>query len=212
MNNKKQYRINEIFYSIQGEGFFTGHASIFIRFSGCNMNCSFCDTKHNAYVSMDIDDIYERAVEASPKCKRIVFTGGEPMIQLDDNIIDFFKNKKYILHVETNGSIVKDFLDKLDWITVSPKLKTYSEIGRNEAWNITIVDDRDWKLRWGDELKVVYQGQNLNMYIERIEEKSFRFLYLQPCSMQNIRNTIVKIKNNPQWALSLQTQKMLNIQ
>lgn len=184
---KKTYKINEIFYSIQGEGYRTGTPVIFIRFSGCNLNCSFCDTQHLKYKEYNIEEILNE-LKKYP-CKNIVLTGGEPMLQLDHDLIIALKTENYILQIETNGTIDDyEILRLIDFITVSPKEK--------------------WKLTYGNELKLVYQNQQLKKYYL---DTNFEYYYLQPCSMKNISETIKAIKENPKWKLSLQTQKLINI-
>jgi organic radical activating enzyme len=178
-----KYKINEIFYSIQGEGFYTGTPAVFIRFSGCNLNCDFCDTAHESYKEYNIKEIYDK-IKSYPS-KRIVLTGGEPFLQTDKALVNFLHSKDYLIHCETNGSINKK-LD-IDWLTVSPK--------------------KNWKLKTGNELKVVYHGQNLSQYLD----SKFNYYYLQPMSMQNIKKTINTVKENPKWSLSVQIQKLLKV-
>jgi organic radical activating enzyme len=177
------YRLSEIFYSLQDEGFWTGTPAIFIRFSGCNLKCSFCDTDHQQRFSEDEAGIYERIKDFT--CKRIILTGGEPALQLTQDFINFFKGKGYLIHLETNGTIVIPFAG-INWLTVSPK--------------------QGWIQKCGNELKVVYQGQELSQY-----QGTFDHYFLQPCSMGNIPETILKIKEDNKWRLSLQTQKILKI-
>ena len=179
-----KYRINEIFHSLQGEGRFTGTPVIFVRFSGCNLQCSFCDTKFDSYTEYTGDELLS-VVKKYP-CKRIVFTGGEPTLQIDQELFNAFKNEEYKLHIETNGTNIISF--PFDWITVSPKEK--------------------WIQKKGNELKVVYTRQELNQYFTNTK---FKYRYLQPCSMKNTKEVIKIILEDSRWKLSLQTQKMLNI-
>ena len=176
-----KYKINEIFYSIQGEGYWTGTAAIFIRFSGCNLKCWFCDTKHESGGQMSIDDIL-LAIKAYP-ARHVVLTGGEPTLQADKALYDALKLNGYYVQIETNGTSTGIYAD---WITCSPKENR-------------ILD-------WGDELKVVFTGQELEPY----EKLHFNHFYLQPCSME-FEPVINIIKERPKWRLSLQTQKMLKI-
>ena len=180
-----KYKLNEIFYSIQGEGRYTGYPAIFIRFSGCNLNCEFCDTDHSFLYELDEDEILDTL--DIYKCKRVILTGGEPSLQLTTKLLKKLKDKDYVVHIETNGTqSLNDFERYLDWITVSPKYR--------------IVVNRV------DELKLVFQNQNLDEY------KIIKGLkYLQPESMKNISETIQKVKENPEWNLSIQTQKLLKI-
>jgi organic radical activating enzyme len=176
-------KINEIFYSLQGEGYFSGTAAVFIRFSGCNLQCNFCDTEHESGMEMSKEDILSQ-IENYPT-KHIVFTGGEPSLFMDAAFIQFFRNAGYFIQVETNGT---NFLPpNVDWITCSPK--------------------ENLLLSEANELKVVYTGQDLHPYIH------FKATckYLQPCSMQNTNEVIDYIKLHPEWRLSVQLHKLLNI-
>ena len=110
--------VNKIFYSIQGEGGRAGEASIFIRLSGCNMNCSFCDTDYAFGSDMSLLEIYEQ-IKQYP-CQWIVWTGGEPTLQLTSPILRFFAEKKYRQAIETNGSC--RIPAGLDYIACSPKV------------------------------------------------------------------------------------------
>jgi organic radical activating enzyme len=182
-----KYRINEIFYSIQGEGRWTGTPAIFIRFSGCNLNCEWCDTKHETYKEYTVWDVLDEINEYPSD--RIILTGGEPTLQLDINFLEVFKYEFYKIHLETNGTNqIAHLRCMLDWITVSPKEK--------------------WQCRLGNELKLVYRPP---MYLGHYEVANFKYYYLQPCSMQNIDECIKLVKENPKWMLSIQTQKLLNI-
>lgn len=180
-----KYRINEIFYSIQGEGHWVGTPMVFIRFSGCNLKCPFCDTAHETFELMGAETILSAANQYP--AKRVVFTGGEPTLQLSEELIHMFAKQGYKLHVETNGTnpLPPSYLG---WITVSPK--------------------EQWVLKQGDELKVVFTGQSLDQYIR---DTQFKHYYLQPLSNSNISDTIAKVKSDPTWKLSLQTQKLIGI-
>lgn len=179
-------KVNEIFYSIQGEGYFTGTPAIFIRFSGCNLKCPFCDTQHQSGQMMTDDQILAEVWKYPSKV--VILTGGEPGLQIDDALlIGLSKMCKYVC-IETNGT-VKLPEAGIDWITCSPK-----EGGE------TILSDID-------ELKVVYTGQDMAQY-DRFNAMEY---YLQPCSCQNTEEVINYIKDHPKWKLSLQTQKILNV-
>lgn len=191
-------RVNEIFYSIQGEGKFTGTPAIFIRFAGCNLGCDFCDTEHWPYKEYSEDEIMREI--ADYKAGHIVVTGGEPMLQLTSSFVDKLHRAGKFVQVETNGTQpIKENLS-IDWITCSPKF----DFCRNA----------ELKLQHIDELKVVYQKQDMSVY-DHIKAKEY---YLQPCDVKDeARNEAILsaaidyIKLNPKWRLSLQTQKILKI-
>ena len=138
----KTYKINEIFYSLQGEGFYTGTPSVFVRFSGCNLSCPFCDTDHNQGVMMTADEI-AAAVNAFP-ASHVVLTGGEPSLFVDDELTAALHG--HFIAMETNGT--HPVAAGVDWITMSPKSD--------------FVDGAEPVLTECDELKLVYTGQNLD--------------------------------------------------
>ncbi len=194
----KRYRINEIFYSLQGEGFFTGVPSIFIRFSGCNLKCPFCDTQHESGIAMTAEEI-RREADKYPAL-HIVLTGGEPSLFADTSLISSLKsNKKRLITIETNGT--HSISDGIDWVTLSPK---FDYCGDKARLAITRCD----------EFKVVYVGQDLSVY----DGISTKHRFLQPCDYGdndknsiNLQQTIAACMANPEWRLSLQTHKLLNI-
>ena len=123
------YAINEIFYSIQGEGIRAGEASFFVRFAGCNQKCSVqthgfdCDTEYVSSRRMELDDIL-KAVTPS-QCKWVVLTGGEPGLQIDFKLVEALQKEGIQVAIETNGSIDVSLFN-LDWITVSPKVAEHA--------------------------------------------------------------------------------------
>ena len=190
----------EIFCSVQGEGFHTGIPHVFIRFGNCNLRCKWCDTDFSIFEDMEFDDIIERVL--SFNCKRVIFTGGEPAMQDLATIGKRLKEYGISLSIETNGTIPVDPI--IDWICVSPKDQLYP--------NIPIVQ------RSGNELKIVYCGQDLGMYDDLKE--GFRHHFIQPCYIDSetieengagFREVENLVKNNPEWRLSLQTHKWMGI-
>lgn len=185
--------INEIFYSLQGEGHFTGVPAIFIRFAGCNLACPFCDTDHSEGVECTITDLIG-SIFCYP-CQHVVITGGEPSMQLTEEIVDALHQHGYFVQVETNGTL--PLPANVDWITCSPK-------------GAPVVHSHV------NELKVLY---NLNGYDRKsIEGVTADHYYLQPCDVKHPgRNAIITgtcveyIKRHPEWRLSLQTHKLINI-
>jgi 7-carboxy-7-deazaguanine synthase len=120
-----KYRVNEIFFSIQGEGRRAGTPMVFVRFSDCNLRCSVvnsgfdCDTEFMSGSEYSAEDILAEAERLDPRCGWILFTGGEPGLQLDQHLVDQAKSKNWRIAIETNGTI--KLPQNIDWICVSPK-------------------------------------------------------------------------------------------
>lgn len=182
---KKTYKVNEIFCSLQGEGWFTGTAAVFLRFSGCNRRCDFCDTDHFDGREMTAEEIVAEVARYCPR--HLVVTGGEPALQLDSELVRALKAEKFFIQVETNGSL--PLPPDVDWVTCSPK-------------------EAPWEIGRIDELKVVYQGQDVETIASLLPAPR---LFLQPCSGLNIRETVEYILSHPRWRLSLQTHKFIDI-
>lgn len=191
-------RVNEIFYSLQGEGRFTGTAAIFIRLSGCNLRCSFCDTRHDDYTLYTENDIV--AAIASYPARHVVITGGEPTLQLTRLLVDKLHEAGKFVQIESNDSIAlePDVVAAIDWITCSPKALPV-KIGRI------------------DELKVVYEGQDMAPY-EAMARSYGAYRSLQPCDTGDadrnaslLDGAVAYIKEHPEWRLSLQTHKLIHI-
>lgn len=192
-------KVNEIFYSLQGEGFHTGTAAVFVRFAGCNLRCAFCDTMHNEGHEMSEEAI--TAEVAKYPVRLVVITGGEPSLQLTDTLVDMLHKNGKTVAVETNGT--RPLPPHVDWITLSPKDLF---LGANAAVVLKRVD----------EIKVVFDGQHEPSKYNHIEVTHGRFL--QPCdtgdalkNKQITEQTIAYIKQHPEWRLSLQTHKWLQI-
>ncbi|MEG1538525.1 MAG: radical SAM protein [Muribaculaceae bacterium] len=193
-------KINEIFYSLQGEGYHTGCAAVFIRFSMCNLQCEFCDTMHQDGIMMSDEEIVN-GIMKYPQSKLIVLTGGEPSLFISHSFIDMIKNATGMkIAIETNGTC--SLPDNIDWITLSPKT------------GFTGGDVHPMIITHCNELKVVFTGQSLDKYFNI----SAQHYYLQPCATNDVKTddantsaTIVAILNDPRWRLSLQTHKLIGI-
>ncbi len=191
----KTYRINEIFYSLQGEGFHTGTPAVFVRFSGCNLACPFCDTDFSAYEEMTARQIAERVEALLPeetlslRSPIIVLTGGEPALQVDrELLIGLHTLLSLPVHIETNGTL--PLPEGIDWVTCSPK----------EGSQVV--------LRRADEVKIVYTGGDVERWAAAIHAPHY---FLQPCSCANTEAVVEYIKSHPLWRLSLQIHKYLGI-
>ena len=185
------YKVNEIFFSLQGEGLFTGTPMVFVRFSGCNRACSFCDTDFSRYSEMTLSDVLARV--KGYRTNRVVLTGGEPALQIDTVLIDALHKEGFEIHLETNGSL--PLPQGIDWITCSPKLPPLQ------------IDPETV-----NEVKIVYTGQSESELQEVKNMFPFtKFFFLQPCSGLNTAQTVDFVKKHPSWRLSLQTHKLINI-
>lgn len=190
-------KINEIFYSIQGEGRHTGMPAVFVRLSGCTMGCPWCDTRYaqSEYTPMTPPQILAE-VQKSP-CKNVILTGGEPTEQEIGPLLKVLKDAGYAIHLETNGYDDTD-VSLVDFVTVSPKRFVSPEMLK-KADVIKIVVGRNTDL---EDLQKYFAYQNAKTQI-----------YLQPESnkQENIDLCVKIIKQNPFLRLSLQTHKMAHI-
>ena len=195
------YKVNEIFHSLQGEGYNTGIASVFIRLSGCNLHCAFCDTRHNEGIMMSLHEIVEQVMRY-PNAPLIVLTGGEPSLWIDEDFVMGLKQATgKTIAIETNGT--HSLPHGIDWVTLSPKT------GLGNSGDLPVVLTRC------DELKVVYLGQDLTQYNNITADHR----YLQPCWVsnendrkRNMQDTVQAVLQHPEWRLSLQIHRILDIQ
>ena len=207
------YHVKEIFYTLQGEGANAGTPAVFCRFAGCNLwsgreddrasaICQFCDTQ---FVGTDgqgggkfetaID--LARAVKAACTAKvgpgLVVLTGGEPMLQVDQALIDALHDEGFAIAIETNGTLPVP--DDIDWVCVSPKAGA------------------DLKQTRGDELKLVYPQATL--LPDAVRGLDFDHFFLQPMDgparAENTQAAIAFCMAHPPWRLSVQTHKVLGI-
>ena len=202
------YKVNDIFYSLQGEGHNTGRAAVFVRFAGCNLRCPFCDTAFDSYREMTGEEVV--AEMAQYPARFAVLTGGEPTLQVDEAFIDLLHQHGFEVAMESNGT--RPAPQNIDWLTVSPKVNGKFEM-RNEK-----LEMRNEEWRQPDELKVIFDEQT-NPESFLIPRSSFpvSHFYLQPCDTGDekrntriIQQCIDYIKEHPQWRLSLQTHKLAN--
>ena len=160
-------KINEIFYSLQGEGAQTGTPAVFVRFSGCNLKCDFCDTAHEDGVMMTDEAII--AEVAKYPAPLVVLTGGEPSLWIDQDFINHLRTLGKKIAIETNGTHLLP--EGIDVITFSTKKGGQVLLPRI------------------DELKVVYTRQDMSVY-----ETMPGARFLQPCSGENIDEVVEYIK------------------
>ncbi len=207
------YAVKEIFLTLQGEGAQAGRAAVFCRFAGCNLwsgreedreaaTCRFCDTD---FVGTDGPDggqfasptaLAEAIADAwglAPTGRFVVFTGGEPLLQLDEALLDAVHEKGFEAAVETNGTLLPP--KGLDWLCVSPKA------------------DAPLVVTSGDELKLVFPQETLMP--DTIGDLGFKHFWLQPMDGPQIaahtQEAIAYCLKHPRWRLSVQTHKFIGI-
>ncbi|MCB9851787.1 MAG: 4Fe-4S cluster-binding domain-containing protein [Phycisphaerales bacterium] len=192
----KTYRVNEIFFSVQGEGMRVGTANLFLRFTGCNETCRIethgfdCDTEFASGRDMTIDDIIAQLRETGPTCDWIVLTGGEPGLQVDRELIDALHAADFKLAIETNGSI--ELPAGIDWVTVSPK-----------------VAEHAIRQRTADEVKYVRgYGQGIPKTVVQAEYKLISPAFSgDQLDARTLDWCVMLVKENPDWRLSVQMHK-----
>jgi len=208
------YIVKEIFYTLQGEGLHTGRVAVFCRFSGCNLwsgreldrakaICPFCDTdfvgidgqgggKFNSAPAL-VEQVVAHWPRQLPGHPYVICTGGEPLLQLDNALIEAFHQAGLEVAVETNGTL--PLPPGIDWVCVSPKAQA------------PLV------LQSGDELKLVFP--QIGALPDKFQQLNFKYFFLQPlANSQQVENTRLAVHyclKHPQWRLSLQTHKLLGI-
>ena len=203
------YAINEIFYSIQGEGVRAGTANVFVRFAGCNLTCSKegeagfdCDTEFMSGRKLSVEDLMVEILKAGrSENVNVILTGGEPALQVDPQLIAALKAGGYYVAIETNGT--EELPDRLDWICVSPKT-AFHTIRQKTA----------------DEFKLVrHEGQALPAAIPCVARPGGELAKLvspafEPTGLatrKTLEWCINLVKENPSWRLSVQQHKSWGI-
>ena len=192
------YKISDIFYSVQGEGVHTGTAMHFIRLAGCNINCEFCDTNHK-----EVGVMNEEAILASlgkSFSNKVVITGGEPLLQDVKPLCSLLRRHGFKIHLETNGSlpIQGEFFD---WITISPKTEDISQENLHVAY----------------EIKFLYPIENFVQITRRIKNSFLHAVFwIMPIEVEgdllqtkiNKSGALRFVLENPSFRLCAQTHKL----
>jgi len=202
------YRVNEIFYSVQGEGFWTGRAAVFVRFSNCNLwsgherdrataICTFCDTDFTAGTDMAAGAVVDAACALLPNpvaSPMVIFTGGEPLLQLDAELAEAFTDAGFYTALETNGTLPLEV--DVDWVCVSPKTPTV-------------------RITRGGELKLVYPQDRVRP--ERFADLDFTCFWLSPrndgqrLDRENAEAAYAYVLKHPRWRLNTQAHKVIGV-
>ena len=212
----RRYHIKEIFHTLQGEGAQSGRAAIFCRFTGCNLwsglekdrasaKCRFCDTDFvgtngtlgGSYSAEELAEVIARcwAEVSTGGAAYVVFTGGEPLLQLDSLLIQAVKEAGFEIAIETNGT--RAVPAGVDWVCVSPKPRSECVVMQ------------------GNELKLIFPQPEPEMHPSHFSDWAFEYFYLQPMDgpnqAENIQAAITYCQHHPQWRLSLQNHKIIGL-
>ena len=208
------YSVKEIFYTVQGEGANTGRAAVFCRFAGCNLwsgreedrataSCKFCDTDFvgtdgtgggKFRTAAELADAIETAWTPADVGRRfVVLTGGEPLLQVDDALLAELHARKFVVAVETNGTIVPP--PGIDWVCVSPKAGAKLAVSG------------------GSEIKLVFPQEGISP--ADYEHMDFIHFFLQPmdspCRVENTREVVEFCQQHPKWRVAVQTHKLIGV-
>ena len=216
------YRVNEIFFTLQGEGAHSGIPAVFVRFSGCNLKCPWCDTEFAEYTEMSAEEIVATALDyydadTEGRRKMCVLTGGEPSLQVDTTLIEALHAAGFYICIETNGT--RPLPEGIDWITCSPKALSLQHAAASQQPPLA--------LKTVNEVKVVFTGDyDPNIWRTQIEAEHWM---LQPLRFtgewliehavdeweddrnDNLDDTVRYILAHPFWRLSVQLHKIVGL-
>jgi organic radical activating enzyme len=202
-------KVNEVFYSVQGEGARAGQPSVFVRLTGCNLACGFCDSEFKSGKDMTNEELLIAMLHQVPQSARdrfmsgdlemwIVWTGGEPTEQLKAEHVQWFKDRLWKQAIETNGTLPVPA--GLDWVCCSPKVAEHV-LKKNFPDGV-------------DELRYVRHSGQPGVPVPSVHAKR---LFLSPMfhgnkpDMENVQHCFKLCLENPQWSLSLQTHKLIKV-
>jgi 7-carboxy-7-deazaguanine synthase len=188
-------QLNDIFYSIQGEGAFTGTPAVFVRLAGCNLSCRFCDTDYSLKDVVSIQEIVRRVSEIGDGCPMVIITGGEPLAQSEClQLIAALRAAGRRVHIESNGTIETPL--EIDvWLTVSPK-ERLSKVMAQRANEAKLIVDKRVPLEW----------------VEQFPAETMIFLQPEGNKRQNVALALEALKRDPKrLRLSLQTHKFIGV-
>ena len=211
-------QVNDIFYSLKGEGLFTGKPMIFVRLAGCNVHCSFCDTEYQHGLELSVEEILTSVTALNPtqRIKSVVITGGEPLMQDIADLVSILQREDYHCHLETNGTLPVP--DHVDWVACSPK-------GPADQLCLSTVS-------YADEVKFLVGTPGWVQYIDDVMARCEPTgqLYVMPIAKalppnavsnvarqqdellpSNLQAAMQFITRRPEFSLCIQAHKYLNI-
>ena len=204
------YKVHEIFYTLQGEGAHSGIPAVFVRFSGCNLRCPWCDTEFEGYKEMTAEQIVSEIQNLydipNVRRKMCILTGGEPTLQVDKQLIDAIHAAGFYIGIETNGT--RPIPDGIDWITCSPKEGTKLALKQVNEVKVVFTGTYDPEI-WRQQLQAEhwllqplrFTGEWLIENVDSGEDDR----------NDNLDDTVRYILSHPFWRLSVQLHKIAGL-
>jgi organic radical activating enzyme len=186
----------EIFYSVQGEGTWTGTPAVFVRLAGCNLNCRFCDTDYSLQAFASVGDVVARVRELGGNCPMVILTGGEPLAQTESSdLIEALRADGRRVHIESNGTVPVELARDV-WLTVSPKERLHPAMAQR-----------------ANEVKLIVDGRVPDEWLEAFAGRTVS-VFLQP-EGNKPANVLLAVEAAKAWPdryrLSLQTHKFIGV-
>ncbi|HYZ15818.1 MAG TPA: 7-carboxy-7-deazaguanine synthase QueE [Candidatus Acidoferrum sp.] len=188
-------QLAEIFYSVQGEGTWTGTPAVFVRLAGCNLSCSFCDTDYSLKFLASVEEIVARVRAEGGDCPMVILTGGEPLAQRETSaLIAALRADGRRVHIESNGTMPTALPDDV-WLTVSPKERLTPEMAGR-----------------ANEVKLIVDGRVPTEWVAAFPSSTPLFLQPEGNKPSNVQLAVEAAKRNPaRLRLSLQTHKFIGV-
>ena len=188
-------QLAEIFYSVQGEGTWTGTPAVFVRLAGCNLSCAFCDTDYALKFFASVPQVVERVRDEGGSCPMVILTGGEPLAQRESAaLIEALRADGRRVHIESNGTIPTALAEDV-WLTVSPKERLAPEMARR-----------------ANEAKLIVDGRVPEEWVAAFPETTPLFLQPENNAPSNVALAVEAAKRHPgRLRLSLQTHKLIGV-
>ncbi len=188
-------QLAEIFYSVQGEGTWTGTPAVFVRLAGCNLSCAFCDTDYALKFLASVDDVVARVRAEGGECPTVILTGGEPLAQREARaLIDALRADGRCVHIESNGTLATELPDDV-WLTVSPKERLTPAMARR-----------------ANEAKLIVDGRVPDEWLAAFPDTTPMFLQPEGNKPSNVTLAVDAAKRDPRrLRLSLQTHKYIGV-
>jgi len=188
-------QLAEIFYSVQGEGEFTGTPAVFVRLAGCNLSCDFCDTDYSLKFFASVGDVVAKVRELGKDCPMVVLTGGEPLAQREAaDLIEALRRDGRRVHIESNGTIAMELPADV-WLCVSPKERVDARMAKR-----------------ANEVKLIVNGGVPEQWLELFADKPSVLLQPEGNKPKNVALALEYAKAHPgRFRLSLQTHKFIGV-